>query len=405
MDIFILDPLLRPIDIVDQYISFLWTERWSTMGDFQIETLATPDNKRRFVADAMLWIPQSKRIMIVEKIEEVDNVEKGNVLTVNGRSLDLLLQKRFLAHISTVDSTIDPTFDSYGYSPPELLRLYFFYICYTGTLSSGDIIPFLQPDGTTSLYPTENILDTWPSTFQWTTKPMDMYAAFQAITTSYDVGWRFYKDPNASKLYFEAVLGCDRTTQQTTYTPVIFSHDMANLIDTTSIVDTTPYYNAVWVVYFYKDTGGNDVTMRQLVTAPELAFSSGGFQQKTKLLSVTQIPDGMALVDVPAYLTQLGQAELGKSQTVNVYDGEVSQSSSYLYERDYNLGDIVEVRGDDGGVAYMRVVEQIFKSDSSGDASYPSLITRSFITPGSWGSWKYDRAWSSMADTEYWANQ
>jgi len=405
MDIFILDALLRPIDVVDQYISFLWTERWSTMGDFTLETLATPNNKRRFVADAMLSIPQSKRVMIIEKVEEVDTIEKGNTLKITGRCLNSLLEKRLAASINVVTGMIAVSSDTVGAAPPELITYYFYQACYTEPLDPNDVIPFLQPDGTTSLYPTENISVTYPVDFEWSIKPMNLYAAIQTLTSAYEVGFRFYKDPNASKLYFESVQGCDRTTRQTTYTPVIFSHDMANLIDTTNIVDKSTYYNAVWMVYSYKDVSNNDAIVSQYVTAPDLSLSGGGFQQKTKLVIITQIPEGMILADVPAYLTQLGQAELGRSQTVNVYDGEVAQNSSFVYERDYNLGDIVEVRGDDGGIAYMRVVEQIFKDDQGGYATYPSLVTKDFVTPGTWASWKYDVEWSLFGSSEYWSTQ
>jgi hypothetical protein len=88
-----------------------------------------------------------------------------------------------------------------------------------------------------------------------------------------------------------------------------------------------------------------------------------------------------------------------------VYDGEIAKNTTFVYERDYNLGDLVEVRGNDGGTAYMRVVEQIFSSDVSGDSVYPSLITKSFINPGTWASWKYNVEWSAMGSDEYWSTQ
>lgn len=403
MDIFILDALLRPVDVVDEYVSLIWTERWDSMGDFELVTLSTPSNSYRFVPDAKLWITQSKRIMIVETIEEVDDVENGATLKIKGRDLNMLLEKRVEASISPFTDLIRATHDTYGWTPPELLVLYFFTICYYGELSPGDIIPFVQETG--SLYPIENIPDEWPEDFEWSSKPQSLYSAMRAICTAFDIGFRFYKDPNASKLYFEAILGCDRTSEQSDFPPVVFSQDMANLIDTTEFTDYSLHYNAVQVIYFYKDEFDNDITMSEFVTAPELAYSEGGFDQKTKILSVTQIPEDMELVDVPAYLIKLGQEELGRSQPVTVFDGETAKNSMYIYEVDYNLGDIVEVRSESGGTAYMRVVEQIFKCDSAGEASYPSLITKSFINPGTWASWKYDVEWSSMGSGEFWANQ
>lgn len=404
MDIYILDALLRPIDVVDEYISFIWTERWDSIGDFELVALEKPSNRRRFVVDTKLIISESKRVMIIESVENTVDVEKGSILRIKGRCLNMILEKRVLVRLDTLDPTrILPTWHTIGWDPLELLSLYFFAICYTNDISDGDNIPFLQASG--SLYPVENIVPDWGTTFEWFTPPMDLYQALRKICTAYDIGFRLYKDPNASKLYFEGTMGCDRTSRQTDFMPVIFSADMANLIDTTELLDNSKYFNAVQVVYFYKDLSENDTTLNAFVEAPELAFSEGGFDQKTKFLSVTQIPEDMTLAEVPAYLIKLGEEELGRSKAVNVYDGEVAKNSMYVYERDYNLGDIVEVRGNDGGTAYMRVVEQIFKSDSAGDASYPSLITNSFVNPGTWASWKYDVDWSAMGSTEYWSNQ
>jgi len=62
VDIFILDALLRPIDVLDEYISFIWTERYAEPGDFELNTLATPANRRRFVLDTLISIPDSKQI-------------------------------------------------------------------------------------------------------------------------------------------------------------------------------------------------------------------------------------------------------------------------------------------------------------------------------------------------------
>jgi len=84
MEIFILDALLRPIDVVDEYISFIWTERYSEKGDFQLVTLSNPANKRRFVADTMISIAESKRIMRVHKVEEKDDEDNGVTLTIKG---------------------------------------------------------------------------------------------------------------------------------------------------------------------------------------------------------------------------------------------------------------------------------------------------------------------------------
>lgn len=413
MEIFILDALLRPIDVVDEYISFIWTERYAEKGDFELVTLATPANKRRFVADTMISIVDSKRIMRINKIEEKDDEENGQILTVKGYDLSFMLQQRVIATKDLDGMLLSVTYFSDA-SPIDLMNHLVWRICVPTSglqISAGDTIPFLNDFVVSpgSLYPASNIPPPTPGGFQWEQKIASLYSAVTDLCKAYDLGFRLYKDPNASKLYFEGYNGIDRTSNQTTFAPVIFSSDMNNLQSTTEYQENENHYNVVVAVYEYDNPVEGDVpeklTIHEIVSDAQLAFSSGGFDQKTKFISITQLPDGMDLVDAPDYLIQLATEELNRSRPTDVYDGEIDQNSDFVYEKDYFLGDIVEVRGNNGGAAYMRVVEQIIKYDSSGKSSYPSLLTKESITPGTWRSWKYDVNWSDMGSGEYWNNQ
>lgn len=402
MDIFILDTLLRQIDVVDQFVSLIWTERFAEMGDFELVTLSTSANRKRFVFDTMLTISASKRVMRVETIEETVDFDSGAVLKIKGREFVSITEQRTAVSISPFTGLIRSSWDVHGWDPVGLIQYFFFTICLYEELSPDDTIPFLQEEGE-GLYPPGTIPIPSSGGITWEQKPASLYSAMTDVAKAYDIGFRLYKDPNASKLYFEAYTGSDRTSAQTTLPPVIFSDDMSNLQNTNEYSDNTQYYNVVRVVYIYKDETESEVTISEVVSAPEMAFSSGGFERKVKLLVVTSIPEDT--LDIPAYLQELGNQELTKSQTVSVFDGEIDQTGDYLYERDYFLGDLVEVRGNNGGAAYMRVVEQIIKEDANGISSYPSLITKTSINPGTWASWKYDIEWSAMGSEEYWSNQ
>jgi hypothetical protein len=95
-------------------------------------------------------------------------------------------------------------------------------------------------------------------------------------------------------------------------------------------------------------------------------------------------------------LTQKGNDELSKARSVSAFDGEIPQSGSYRYAVDYELGDLIEMRNQDGVTNNMRITEQIFASDSTGDRSYPTLAIDSSITPGSWFAWDYNQVWANV---------
>jgi hypothetical protein len=413
MEIFILDALLRRIDVVDEYISCIWTERYAEKGDFELITLATTANRNRFTPDTMISIADSKRIMQVHSIEETDDEDNGITLKVKGYDLSFVLQQRVIATTDLAGMLLSVTYFSDA-SPIDLMDHLVWRICVPTSgeqISPGDTIPFLNDFvlNPGSLYPASNIPPPTPGGFHWQQKIASLYSAVTDLCKAYDLGYRLYKDPNSSKLYFEGYNGINRTAEQTDFPPVIFSSDMNNLQSTTEYRDNIEHYNVVIAVYEYANPDEEELpetlTIHQIVSDPELIFSSGGFDQKTKFISISQLPEGMELVDVPTYLTQLATEELNRSRPSYVYDGEIDQGSDFVYERDYFLGDIVEVRGNNGGGAYMRVVEQIIKYDASGKSSYPSLLTKESITPGTWKSWKYDVDWVDMGEGEYWNNQ
>jgi hypothetical protein len=103
-----------------------------------------------------------------------------------------------------------------------------------------------------------------------------------------------------------------------------------------------------------------------------------------------------------ALLTARGVQELAKNNNITAFDGEIPEFSTYRYDVDYYLGDIIEVRNEDGVVNNVRVTEQIFSQDASGEKSYPTLSSRLVITPGVWAAWDSNQDWADVPDTEHW---
>lgn len=406
-DLYILDALFRPIDVVDKYVSLIWTDRWNEWGDFEFLTWASPANRKRFVHGTKLSIAESKNVMIVEKVEDTIDDEKGWVLKVSGRSIASVLEKRSALYISTFDSEARSIWYMSGWSRADTMRYMFWKICVDGALSANDIIPFIQwgtggIDEWETLYPDDTIPEDETIKI-WGQKVDSLYNAIKGLGDLYDLGFRMYKHPNESKLYFNVFAGSDRSSAQTDLPPVIFSEDMANLNSTTEFTDSSKEYNVVRVVYFYKDELDNEASLRVTAYDPNMDPTTAGFDKKEKLVVVNTIPE--EVVDTLDYMQDLAEQELAKARPIGALDGEIDQYNQYQYERDYFLGDIVETRSRSGATAYMRVAEQIIVKDEQGKRSYPTLINKQFVNPGTWASWKYDVEWSAMGSEEYWANQ
>lgn len=397
MEVLILNKLLQPIDVVDTFESMLFAERRKELGDFELVTLSTPANKKRFVPNTWLTIDKSRRVMKVETVEEKVDDELKTVLTIKGQEITkVLLQRAALKAIA--GPGVAPVWVIQD-QPADIMRYIFRQICVLGTVTSDDVIPFIQ-DGLTQ-YPASTIPE-FATEIVWEQKPASVFAALKELGDIFDLGFRLYRDLSASKLYFDVYAGSDRTTAQSTNTPVVFSYDVENLHNTRELNDISKEYNVVQVVYLHKDLSDNDVA-----TTVEVFDAAGippeGFDRKTKVLVINTIPE--EITDIPAFLTRAGLDELMKSRPIGAFDGEISNASQYVYETHYYLGDVVELRSLSGATAYMTVEEFIFVQDLNGERSYPTFTTRKYIDPGTWASWKYDVNWVDMGSGEYWANQ
>lgn len=102
--------------------------------------------------------------------------------------------------------------------------------------------------------------------------------------------------------------------------------------------------------------------------------------------------------DLSAALIQRGKDELAVHTTLAAFDGEVPYNSQYIYGRDYELGDLVEIRNANKATNQMRVTEQIFVSDNQGDRSYPTLAVKQLITPGSWAAEPPTEVWADLTN-------
>jgi hypothetical protein len=99
-----------------------------------------------------------------------------------------------------------------------------------------------------------------------------------------------------------------------------------------------------------------------------------------------------------------GRQALADYKTMLAFDGEVPTFGQYIYDVDYKLGDLVEVRNADGFTDQKRVTEQIFSDDVQGEKSYPTLSSELVITPGSWSAWDGAQAWDDLPIDLHWGD-
>lgn len=387
MEVYILDSLNRHTDVVDKFLSAIWTERFADIGNFELDLYSSPENRRRLIPGTRLALTDSKRVMTVETVEDASTDSGERLLKVTGRSLEKILNDR-IARGTMTSTTTEPKWVITG-TPKVLANKIFHDICITGTLSSGDIITGITEANT--LFPADTIPSSSTS-ITYEIEPQTVFSAIKKLADVYGMGFRIVRDPNTAALYFDVYMGSDRTTAQTTLPAVIFSPDLENLHNTKQLTSNAVFKNVAYVI-----SPVGTQTVYDSLTDPSVA----GFDRRVLLVKADDITDTDSTV-ANAKMVQRGREELAKNRVVAALDGEVSQTSQYKYGLDYNLGDLVEIRSSDGVTSNMQVTEHIFVSDREGDRSYPTLSLNAFVTPGSWLGWNPTQVWSDLT-TETWA--
>lgn len=397
MEVYVLDSLFRRTEVVDRFESCIWTERWSDIGEFELLLQSTQGNRKLFKTGTRLAINESKRVMTVETAESSSDSDGKRVLKVKGRSLEAVLDERLA--IGTYSGYAPLGEWSWQDTPEEIARAFVWQICVNGSLHPNDVIPNLIWNQT--LFPVDTIPE---SNFEiiWYQKPASLYAAIKEIADIYDFGFRLYRNGDTGQLFFNIYTGSDRTLQQETLTPVVFSQDLQNLMNTTEFNTIEKTKNVAYVMWEHPDT---HEMYREVVYAPEVDPNNmTGFDRHTIYVSgEIQDDDKNDEALVSAALIRQGLDELAQHRAFTGFDGEISQYAQYKYDYHYFLGDMVVMQDSNGLRNNMRVTEQIFVSDRDGDRAYPTLSFRTFIQPGSWEDFGY-RAWEDLT-TEYWADQ
>lgn len=380
MEVYTLDSLLRRETVIDRFESLIWTERFQAYGDFELRVHSTSENRRRLTAGTWLAMNESYRVMTIESVEDTVDDEGRQILIVKGPSLEEIMDDR-IALGALTDLTTNPKWTITD-TPTNVARKIFHDICIAGTIAVEDIIPFVIE---ASIFPADTIPEpTATATLEF--EPQSVYEAISNIAQVYDFGFRLVRNFDTSQLYFDVYMGSDRTTSQSTLPAVIFAPNLDNLKNTTEFTTTDKYKNVAIVI----SPVGHRVVYPDLVD-PSVA----GFERHVLVVKADDIDDPTPSI-ANALMDQRGKEALAKARTFSGFDGELSQESQYVYGRDYNLGDLVELRNTDGATSNMQVIEQIFVSDRDGERRYPTLAINLFITPGSWLAWDFNQHWFDL---------
>jgi hypothetical protein len=381
MELLTLDSNYQPAELVERYSSLIWTERYSTVGDFQLVSTDVERMLNLLPLESVVTLRESTVPMLVEVHKIEKSITGAPQLTVTGRSFESILERRVAALINTFDNGVTYIKIPWiipGYLPSD--TAYYAIRKIIGDdvdrrtppitsptdrfqlgpqdpwISPYDYIPQLDfPVPADFVYLEPN--DTTPE-YQFEIKSGNLYSVVVELLNSDHHGLKAVRPAQGlNKIGIEIYNGADlRDT-------VIFDAKFDQFENATYLLSEAGSTNWAYVV------SKTNFASISKTTIPEGEEPPTGLERRVTLVDIT----GEEGVDTAEARRTRGLIELYKYNATALFDGQLSQQIATGYNNDYFLGDIIKLRGEYGLSEDVRVAEFIRSEDSTGSKAYPTF--------------------------------
>ena len=382
MDLYTLNESFLAKDVVDDYVSAIWTERYFAAGDVQIVVPATESSISMLSPGTFLALRGTKEVMQLE----TQNIE-DKLMTVVGSTLPYFLNQRYswFKNPATSDAAsriVDYTDET---TPGEMIADLVDQMVITPVAFAGgyidanldwekEVIPHLELGDVDISGPDERL-----------TVPIGpLYDVIEYLAQQEGVGFSLYLDSadplTGYTLKFTTYRGKDRTSGGA-YPLVRLTPELDSLSGIKEVRSLANYKNVCYVYYQGKITTH--------YAEPALPIPEG-FERRSLVTDAEGEPAGRKVTmymgvlssytkyvvlpaDVTEFREQHARDALANHNYILAIDGQTSPQNDYRYGIDYGLGDIIELEGVTGALSKARVTEYIRSEDKSGEREYPTI--------------------------------
>ena len=358
MELLVLDESFEPFAIIDTYNSLIWTDRYNECGDFELFTAMSMDLLNVIKQDYYIRRPDSDHVMIIEKIEIDTDVEDGNTITITGRSLESLLDRRIVWNETSLSGSfqdgIEKLLNENVISPSNESRK----IPNFKMEKSGD-------QAITNL------------TIEAQYKGDNLYDILQTLCTERNIGFKVVLS-DTNELVFSLYSGTDRSYDQTDNPYVIFSPNYDNLISSNYIESKSSFKNVTLVSAEDSDNRPEEEGAEAPLVETAVGNVSGLARRETftnygSISRTTEDDKKISDSEITAMLRQRGKETLAENAAILSFEGEAETSTMFKYGEDFTIGDIVQVEDHYGHESRARVIELVLSDATDGFSVYPTF--------------------------------
>lgn len=377
------DPSYQIVDLVEEWDSLVWTERYLTPGDFSLTTSRIEETMDLLPEGSLVSLQDTQEVMIVEnQLIEYDD-EGLPKLKLTGRTFESFLEQREVGSGPPAISTTMFMMASFLYKPSDAAALLLYFNQVANAPADGrpaDLIPntcvSISP-GITGESTDKDALELG----------MSLHEGVMQYLGKSDLGIRMIRPttynvpvavPNltgtvpvstvstVNSLRFDVYQGVDRTRDQSAVTPVVFDYRAGHLSNPSYLYSKKNFFN---VAYCWTKDNAYGI----LVYAPGVSSGISGRARRILLVDCNDILDKTA-GDRIGFMTARGKRMLKKHREKMFNDGQVTTACPYKFKTHYNLGDQVTLVARAGGESNKVVSEYVRVQDADGVREYPTLV-------------------------------
>lgn len=321
----VLDRSLKLLDEIDVYTSLDFVRSWQGIGNFN---LVVCGHEKSFQNGNIIMLGNNgHKCGIIRTVNPVDS-EKGTGITVSGQTLNGFTQQRIVIPFANADYFAVPLPDA---SPSVKSAEYILKQYVSHNLGENADSARQLPNFIITQNQNRGLETNWFSRYSMLNEDL------QAICEYCDCGYEIYVDLQTRKFVFDYLGGMNRSVDQSTNSCVILSREFESVKNISYTHDMSNYKNLAYCGGY----GEGAERAVQAVRAKELSANPTGFDRFETFFDCGDLLS--TETETAISLEQEGQHRLDEYKEIKSLTAEISQAGSFLYGKQWDLGDLVTV--------------------------------------------------------------
>ncbi|AUN19040.1 hypothetical protein RSJ22_17610 [Clostridium botulinum] len=307
----ILDKDINLLGIIDTYESFSLTRRFYNYGEFELRISANKPHVDKLIKNNLILLGKAYNkvgIVLHREFNYQQGGENTDLLLIKGITLQGLTKRRRIV------PPVGQDFDSCIGNQETIIKYFVDKNCINPSDSKRKIDNLILAEDKK-----RGNEDRWRGSYE------NLADKLQIIGEYSKLGWNISLDHKQKKFIFDVIQGRNLTVNQNTNPPVIFRSDFNNI--------STRHY------------------IESIINSSNVAYT-GTREDKDKL--VLQLGESTGFERIETFvdcnsddveeINQTGKAKLQELKELKTFNLDVNPLETFVYEKDYDLGDIVTIQ-------------------------------------------------------------